>query len=298
MLQAEREFVRPEELATKVNKYIVSHHEGEKTLRDNGQIDVFESLQHHLEAGNRIGYITIPTQSGKGVLYTEFVEVIGLRTLVVTYSQELVRRAEQKFRDFAPGIETGKVYRYEHEFEKPVTITTYNSFIKHVESGKINPDDYDLVICDESDLALTEKRKAALSKFPQAIIIGLTASDTYSLDKNMDQVYGKCIHRITIAEAARMGMISGFSANLAVVNADITGVHLYRDDYDAKELDEALTASTASEASVQVYKALLADKPTIAHWPGVNMAEKAAEKFREYLFLAPLENKKVTWKLL
>lgn len=121
--------------------YISTHYsqnEGDRTLWES-QMNAFEALRLSLEDGLTDGYIRLPTGSGKTVVFTEFVEATNPKALIVVPTRILVNQTIEKFERFAPGIETGKVYSDAKEWDRQVTITTYSSFLRGVESGKINP---------------------------------------------------------------------------------------------------------------------------------------------------------------
>src|SRR3989344_2856821 len=211
---------------TSLDHYIDVHKssvETDQTLRPK-QLTVFEDLRTTLASGQSEGYIKLPTGTGKTVLFVEFAEAINLRTLAVVPTKLLVEQTEDKFDEFAEGLETGKIYTYAKEYGRPVTITTYNSLLTGIDNGTINPEDFDLLILDEAHRSLSDKRKDAVRKFTHAIKIGLSATPTYSVIKNLKNLLNNEIHSMTIKEAVEAGLLSPFSVYLAKTDIDISHV--------------------------------------------------------------------------
>ena len=46
-------------------------------------------------------------------------------------------------------MDFGKVYGASKRFGREVTITTYQSLLTNLQNGKINPEEYELLILDE-----------------------------------------------------------------------------------------------------------------------------------------------------
>ncbi|KXK09423.1 MAG: Type III restriction enzyme, res subunit [Microgenomates bacterium OLB23] len=92
----QREFRRISAL-NNMDQYIADHYneETESTLRGR-QATVFEDIRDHLEKGKTKGYVTLPTGSGKTVLFAEMVEAMGLRTLIVVPTLPILDQTKEK----------------------------------------------------------------------------------------------------------------------------------------------------------------------------------------------------------
>ncbi len=165
------------EMLNNLDLYIALHKSDaqERTLRER-QITVFEDLRNFLEEGGKEGYIKLPTGAGKTVIFSEFIEAAGLRTLVVVPTQILVDQTKDRFSEFAGDIDVGRIYTRAKEHGRQVTVTTYQSLVPQVERGEINPREYQCLILDEAHTALTGKRIDAIDKFDHAIKLGFTAT--------------------------------------------------------------------------------------------------------------------------
>lgn len=266
-----------------LDRYVHGHYiDGEsRTLLDQ-QMTVFGNLRDFLEEGGLEGYIKLPTGTGKTVLFTEFIEATDLRALIVTPTKLLVDQTEEKFQQFAPDIETGKVYTHAKVFDKQVTITTYKSFIPYVEDKKINPTDYDLLILDEVHKSLTPKRVEMVKRFPNAIRFGFTATPRYSQEKHVGNLLGTEIHSMTVREAVEEGLLASLSVYIAKTEIDLSSVRVTQlGNYDDEDLERAVNIASRNMAAVDLYKNMFLGQKGISYCVSVRHAEDLARRFNE-----------------
>ncbi len=55
--------------------------------------------------------------------------------MIVVPTKILVDQTEERFHQFAPDLDVGKLYTFAHDVTRPVTITTYASLVRHIEDG-------------------------------------------------------------------------------------------------------------------------------------------------------------------
>lgn len=265
-----------------LDQYIETHKqstEEDRTLYDR-QFTVFEDLRDYLEEGNTEGYIKLPTGTGKTVLFTEFVEATGLKTLIVTPTRLLVDQTQERFQQFAPDLETGKYYSEEKDYSKNVTITTYNSLINLIDEGKINPAEYDLLILDEVHKSLSDRRKEAVNQFINAFKIGFTATPRYAQDKHVRDLLNTEIHNMGIREAVEEGMLSSLSVYLAQTETDLSNVRITEaGEYLDRDLDRAVNIESRNRSAVELYQQMFNGQKAVAYCVSIQHATDLANNF-------------------
>ncbi len=265
-----------------LDSYIENHHiNDDKTLRER-QITVFEDMRDFLEEGGKDGYIKLPTGAGKTVIFSEFIEATGLKTLIVVPTKILIGQTEKKLEEFAEDLDIGKIYSDAKTQGKDVTIITYQSLVRGLENGTINPKDYKCLILDEAHTSLTEKRIEAVDKFKHAIRIGFTATPKYSEDKNVGQLLNTEIHNLEVKEAAEEGVISPFSVILAETNIDTSNVNVTSGgEYNEQDLERAINTEGRNNSAVELYEKMFNGQLAIAYCSGIKHAKDVAKLFNE-----------------
>ena len=263
-----------------LDRYIKNHWtNGEKTLRDR-QINVFEDMRDFLEKGGKDGYIKLPTGAGKTVVFSEFIEATGLRTLIVVPTKILVEQTEERLTEFAEDLDVGKIYSQAKRQGTDVTITTYQSLVRKLDDGTVNPEDYECLILDEVHVALSGDRVSAINRFDKAIRLGFTATPQYSGRKKVDNILPTEIHHLGVKEAAEEGIVSPFSVILAETDIDISNVTITsRGEYSQEDLNRAINVEGRNNSAVALYKKMFEGQLAVVYCSGIEHAEEMKKIF-------------------
>ncbi|MDD5068477.1 MAG: DEAD/DEAH box helicase [Candidatus Pacebacteria bacterium] len=251
-----------------------------RTLREK-QVGVFEDMRDFVEEGGQAGYVKLPTGFGKTVIFSQFVEALGLRTLIAVPKKNLVHQTAKSLERFTD-LDVGKLYQYAKEHDKPVTVSTYQSMIKETEDGGLKPEEYDCLILDEAHKALGPKSVHTIEKFDHALRLGFTATPQYSETKGVQDLLETEIHSISIKEAVDDGALSSFSVILARTKVDLSKVKVKSDgEYDEKDLEKAINVASRNMAAINLYKKMFNGKHAMAYCAGVEHAREVARLFNE-----------------
>lgn len=266
-----------------LDRYITRHIERveDRTLRDR-QLTVFEDMRDLLRNGETEGYVKLPTGVGKTVLFTEFIEATRLKTLIVVPTTILVNQTGQRIEEFAEDVDFGKVYGASKRFGRQVTITTYQSLLRNLANGKINPEEYELLVLDEVHQSLTRKRSEAVGKFTNSIKLGFTATPKFSEDKNVQQLLNTEVHSMSIREAVEQDLLCPFSVFIAQSDIDLSSVSITSSgEYNEEDLQKAIDVYNRNQGAVDLYKRLFEGETAVVYCTGVRHAENMAELFRK-----------------
>jgi superfamily II DNA or RNA helicase len=263
-----------------LEKYIADHDENGGTLKDK-QFEVFTLLHEFLEKGKKRGKVVLPTGVGKTVLFTEFTKAFDLSTLIVVPTKDLVNQTVGELNRFAPNLDVGRVFTGAKDFDKHVVVTTYDSLVVHLESGNFDPSKYKAVIFDEAHVALTDKRKEAAKKLEDAgaIIIEFTATDAYSLNK---QIESDEIFRMETVDAIEEELLCGVSCIIAKVKVD-TSKFLIKtvDGLDVVEFEKELKRKAVYKSCVEMHQKAFKNEKAIVSCSSVAGARAAAVAFAQ-----------------
>lgn len=266
-----------------LDSYVTAHRDNSTEtavrLRDR-QFTVFEDIRNCLEQGQKEGYVKLPTGVGKTILFLEFVKALGVKTLIVVPTRQLIEQTEQKIQKFTPQLKHGKVYSHEKNYGEDITIITYDSFVSGVHSGRIKPEDYKALILDEVHRSLSVPRREAVSRFENTIKIGFTATPKYSEEKQVSDVLENEIHSLAVKEATEEGLLSSFSCIIAQTNVDVSSVDLLTTgEYDKEQLEKAINIAARNKAAVDMYEQGFREKSAIVFCSSIDHANNVAEIF-------------------
>lgn len=247
------------------------------------QTEVFEQLRKYFEKGGKEGYFKLPTGFGKTVLFLKLVEATNAKILILVPTQILVNQTMDKLRQFAPKADAGKVYAYAKEFEKNVTVMTYDSFLIALRNETINPDEFEVLVLDEAHKSLSDRRIEAIKGFDNAVKLGFTATPTYSETKSLknlllpDEIYS-----MGIAEAVHEELLCPLRVILARTTVDLSGVDIKSDgEFVEEKLSKAVNVASRNNPAIDLYKKYFSGKQGVAFCVGVKHAQDLAGLFEK-----------------
>lgn len=262
-------------IANSLDRYIGRHDTlplEQRTLHE-PQMAAFRDLSEFLEQGNMSGYFELPTGFGKTVLFSTILKALNTpvehyvsrdmrsalrtRALIVVPSLQLVTQTLDRLGKFAPGLDMGSI----SSLRKPkeglhATVITYDSFRSRIESGRLQPSDYDVVILDEAHKLLSERRIDAFEQFREhCLVLGFTATPGYDEEKHIKHHLGDRIHRVSLKEAVDMKMLCNFQAYTYNTGIDLSQVQRTRQgEYIEESLEKTVDYQARAEIALELYK--------------------------------------------
>jgi DNA repair protein RadD len=212
------------------------------------QEHAFARLRERMAANVRRLMLVAPTGAGKGTLLAYMIARSvgrGKRVLFVVAGRQLVdefsHRVHTQF-----GVEHGVVMagHWRRNPNWPVQIASVDTLASMVRKGKPLPP-AELVIVDEADQARAERFEKVLAAYPQAFVIGVTATPVRADGKGLGSLFNELIVAATPRELIGQGYL-----------ADYDGL-VFESALDAETLRAASRSDKAAEAA---YDALSAAK--------------------------------------
>lgn len=259
-----------------LDTYIETHKTEGSVLRDR-QATVFEDIRDAFEKGLIKGYVKLPTGVGKTVLFSQIVEAMGLKTLILVPTKILVGQTGEKLEAFT-GLDYGEYSSMKKNLTGDVDIMTYQSFVSLVSRDAIDSAQYELVIEDEVHRALGDETSEALAQL-NGVKIGFTATPEFKKKKVSDQL-PTLYHEISVKEAAETGLISRFKCIVAKTDVDLSKIAVVQGDYKKEDVEKAVNIKVRNKAAVDLYKSAFVDKLAVAYCSGLDHAKDVLAEFK------------------
>lgn len=139
--------------------------------------------------------------------------------------------------------------------------------------------DYDLIVCDEAHLSMASTYQQIYKNWPNAYILGVTATPTRLDGKGFDTTYDALITGPSPAWLIENGYLSPYKAYAPRQAVDISEIKITRGEYDEKEVEEKFNSSVVIGDAVTHYAKYSHKKPAIAFCVSINHAIRVAEQF-------------------
>lgn len=209
----------------------------------NYQSAAIDKLRKSIAKGKRRPILTLATGSGKTYIGCEIVKNAldkGKTVLWLAPRRELIYQAVESL--FSFGIHAGTIMAGENpksilDVQVASFDTLHSRIIRH-EVMDVPP--ADLVIVDEAHLSTAKSRLEILTLYPQAIIIGLTATPCRGDGRGLGEFYDDLVEGVSIKWLIENDHLSG-ARYFAAEAPDLSRIKKNKDgDYQEKALGEVM----------------------------------------------------------
>ena len=213
-----------------------------------------------MRAGYKAPIWCYPTGAGKSTVCSRFVKACvsnNKRVLFVVHKKELVQQfSDRLISQF--GIPSGVImagvkpnYRY------PVQVASLMSVIRR------DSPDADVVIIDECHRANATSYKKILDQYPDAMLVGLTATPFRGDGKGLRGIFDTIVHPVTIKELIALGHLVGTTVYAPESAVDMAGAKMRAGDYATEDMYERYNDLSAYKSVVDNYEKFAKGKKAI-----------------------------------
>ncbi len=210
-------------------------------LRDY-QIDLIDKIKLSLAEGFKKILVVLPTGGGKTIVMAEFIKVLAeelKNILFLAHRRELIFQGSEKIESF--GIEHGLIMSGEKKsLLHSVQVASIQTLAARLKRNRINPPLADTIIVDEAHHATATTYLKIFEQYPEAAIIGFTASPVRKDGRGLGTVFETMIEGPSISELTKQGHLVGcqyYSPTKAEL-INLKGLQVQRGDFNEKQLAE------------------------------------------------------------
>lgn len=194
--------------------------------------------------GQKHALLVLPTGTGKTIVFSAIAEDQvrkGRRVLILAHRGELLAQAAQKLRDttgLGCAVEQAEQSCLGSFF--PVSVGSVQSLQRPNRLERFAPDYFGTIVIDEAHHAVSEGYRRILAHFPNAEVLGVTATPDRGDMKNLGSVFDGLAYEYSLRDAVRDGFLCPITAQTIPLRLDLNGVAVRAGDFDAEGVDAAL----------------------------------------------------------
>ena len=245
------------------------------------QQEAMDAILEAWENGTHKTLLVLPTGCGKTIVFAKVTEECvrqGDRVLILAHRGELLEQAADKIRKATGlGCATEKAEETCLGSWFRITVGSVQSMMRESRLSRFPDDYFDTIIIDEAHHCISDSYQRVLHHFPEAKVLGVTATPDRGDMKNLGQVFESLAYEYTLPRAIKEGYLSPIKAVTIPLQVDLTGVGVQSGDFKAGDLGTALDPYL--EGIVTEMEKYCREKKTVVFLPLV----KTSQKFRDIL---------------
>ena len=249
------------------------------------QREAKEAVLHHWENGNRAALISLPTGSGKTIVFSDVLHASlnGTRDkgLVLVHRDELLRQAAEKLDLVWPAVKLSTVDATQDNFTGQITIASVMSIARRLNKmPRVHR-----VVTDEAHHAPARSWLKIYNRIGELLPdwrhLGVTATPIRTKGpSDLEAIFGKPIYAKSIFELIVEGYLSPLKGLEVRTQVSVENVGVQAGDLIAEQLSRIINTKERNRLVVENYQELAADRKALVFAADLNHAKNLAEMFK------------------
>lgn len=202
------------------------------------------AIHEEWDQGRRKTLLVLPTGTGKTIVFAAVAEDQvrkGQRVLVLAHRGELLEQAAAKIGTVSGlGCAVEKAELSAEGSWYRITVGSVQTLMREKRLDRFEPDHYGTIIVDEAHHILSDSYQRVLEHFPEASVLGVTATPDRGDMRNLGQYFDSLAYEYKITQAIKDGYLCRIKAQTIPLKLDMTGVKTQAGDYRAADVGHAL----------------------------------------------------------
>ena len=234
--------------------------------------------------GYRKTLLVLPTGTGKTVVFSKVVENQvnqGGRALILAHRGELLTQAADKL-CAACGMECALEKAEFTSLGSPLRITvgSVQSLAQPKRLERFPHDYFTDIVVDEAHHCLSDSYQRVLEHFPDANILGVTATPDRGDMKNLGQYFDSKAFEYTMPQAIKEKYLCPIKAQMIPLELDISGVKVTNGDFSSGDIGNALEPYLEQIAREMTH--YCDGRKTVVFLPLVHISQKFTDILNTY----------------
>jgi len=235
-----------------------------------------DGVRDSFRAGRRRPLLVAPTGSGKTVMFsyvTASAAAKGNRTLILVHRAELLEQCHRSLDSMQVphGLIAAGLTPDRSQLTQVASVQTLVRRFDRV----IPPD---LIVIDEAHHATAGAWASVLQQYPQARVLGVTATPARLDGKGLGQVFDDLIRGPEVSDLIDKGFLAR-PVYYAPKTVSMDGVHKTAGDFNRAEVAERMDKPTITGDAVTHYRKYCDGQPCVVFCTGIKHAEHVAQAF-------------------
>jgi superfamily II DNA or RNA helicase len=249
------------------------------------QKEAKDAVLRHWEKGNRAALISLPTGSGKTIVFSETLQssLSGKKDkgLVLVHRDELLRQAIEKLNFVWPEVKVSTVDAASSNFAGQITIASVMSIVRRLDKiPRIHK-----VVTDEAHHAPARSWLKIYKRIDEILPdwqhLGVTATPVRTKGaSDLEAIFGKPVYVKSIFELIVEGYLSPLKGLEVRTEISVEDVGIQGGDFIVEELSRVINTRERNRLVIENYLELAADRKALVFAADLNHARSLADMFK------------------
>jgi len=249
------------------------------------QQEAFQAVLDEWERVQRT-LLVLPTGCGKTIVFAKIAEQQvrnSKRVLILAHRGELLEQASDKIKqacNLSCALEKAEssCLGLPHR----IVVGSVQSLMHPKRLEKFSQNYFDSIIIDEAHHAISDSYQRVLQHFPEAHVLGVTATPDRGDMKNLGEFFETLAYEYTLPEAIREGYLCPIKAETIPLKIDFSKVGVQAGDFKNSDIDTALEPYL-EQIAVEMKKRCM-NRKTVIFLPLIKTSQKFCEMLNQQGF--------------
>lgn len=202
---------------------------------------------------------------------------MGLPTLFVAHTLELLEQAERRFRELWPQKKVQRIVDFGHIDQSHIMIASIQGVQLNLD--KFSSDQFGYIVIDEAHHAAAESYRKVINYFNPRFLLGLTATPERHDQESIMDIFKNEAHRLDLKTAVEIGELVPIRCVRVKTNIDFTNVKFKGIRYNYRDLDEKMHIPERNLLIVDTYITHVPNRKTVVFCASVKHAREVEQLF-------------------
>ena len=242
------------------------------------QEDLINSTRKAIMEGHNRVLLVAATGAGKTALTVHMMDTAskkGLRCMFVVHRNELLKQTSGAM--WKQHLEHGQIKSGKRTSHQPILIASIGTLVNRLDKVEAP----DLIIIDECHRSVSPSYVKMLDAYPDATVIGLTATPERSDGRGLGDIYSHLVEEVDVRQLIDMGFLCDYRLLAPPSMVNVNGVHTVAGDYNKKELADITDKAKITGDAIEHYRKHAMGKTCIVFCVTVDHAKHVADMYQQ-----------------
>ena len=251
------------------------------------QKECLDSIKSNLQSGHHRQLISLPTGSGKTVIFAHLIKELEGRALVLAHTNELLQQAKDKINMVCPELHVGIVNGYSKEFDASVVVSSIQSARIDQNLDELKRQGFKVLIYDECHHSVSDTSRMVLDELgfgaqTDRLLVGFTATAFRNDGKGLGEVFDVVTYERTIKEMIEEEYLCQPNGVKVATDLDLSKIKTSDGDFQVASLASVMNTPEINQLAVDSYIKEAENRKAICFGVTIQHAHNLASLFRKH----------------